>query len=238
MWPTLKRGVAAGAVVGLIYGLFTALVVHPLTASLVEMAHHGAHGHEAGAHSHAVPETTTAVVSTGSGVLWGIFLGGVFGLLYYFLEPAIPGTAAIRPYVLAGAGFLTVSVSPWLVLPPVAPGMEHQLAASTRIWLYAGMMLAGAALSVLAVALYRRIGSDWRRGAAAGLAPVAAAVVFVPLLAPATATAGGLPTDLVVAYRSLVIFGQAGLWVGLATAYRWLGAFSTDRVTLAHETQI
>lgn len=236
MWPTLKRGVAAGAVVGLVYGLFTALVVHPLTTSIAEMAHHA--GHEAGAHSHAVPETTTAVVSTGSGVLWGIFLGGAFGLLYYFLEPAIPGTDAIRPYVLAGAGFLTVSVSPWLVLPPVAPGMEHQLAISTRIWLYAGMMVAGAALSVLAVALYRRAGADWRRGAAAGLAPVAAAVVFVPLLAPATATASGLSTDLVVAYRSLVVFGQAGLWVGLATAYRWLGTFSTDRVTLAHETQI
>lgn len=237
MWPTLKRGAAAGTIVGLVYGLFMALVAHPLTASLAEMAHHGAHG-EAGADSHAVSETTTALVSVGSGVLWGIFLGGAFGLFYYFLEPAIPGSSAIRPYVLAGAGFLTISVSPWLVLPPVAPGMEHHLAASTRIWLYAGLMLAGAALSVLAVVLYRRTGSDWKRSAALGFAPIAAAIVFVPLLTPTFVSGGGLSADLVVAYRSLVIFGQAGLWVGLATAFRWLGTFSTDRVTLAHETQI
>ncbi len=237
MWPTLKRGVAAGTIVGLLYGLFTALVAHPLTASLAELAHHGAHG-EAGAHSHAVSKTTTALVSVGSGVLWGIFLGAVFGLLYYFLEPAIPGTAAVRPYVLAGAGFLTVSVSPWLVLPPVAPGMEHQLATSTRLWLYAGMMLGGAALSVLAVSLYRRSDAGWKRGAALGFAPIAAAIVFVPLLTPTTVAAGELSTELVVAYRSLVVFGQAGLWVGLATGFRWLGSHSTDRLTLANETQI
>lgn len=236
MWPTLKRGVAAGTLVGLVYGLFTALVVHPLTASLAEMAHHG--GHEAGGHSHVVSETTTAVVSVGGGVLWGTFLGAALGLLYYFLEPAIPGPTAVRPYVLAGAGFLAVSVGPWLVLPPVAPGMEHQLAASTRIWLYAGMMFVGAALSALAVALYRWAGTGRKRSAALGFAPVVAAIVFVPLLTPTFVTAGGLSTDLVAAYRCLVIFGQAGLWFGLATAFRWLGAFSTDRVALVHETQI
>lgn len=237
MWPTLKRAVAAGTVVGLVYGLFTALVTHPLTTSIQKLAHHG---HEAGAHSHAVSETTTAVVSVGSGVLWGIFLGTAFGLLYHFLEPVIPGSSAVRPYVLAGCGFLTVSVTPWLVLPPAAPGMEHQLAASTRLWLYAGLMLAGAALSALAVTLSRRAGSrDWRRGAAAGLAPVAAAVVFVPLLAPATVTAGGLSSDLVVAYRSLVLFGQGGLWLGLATVFRWLDAGTVARRTLTtNETQI
>ncbi|MXR50029.1 cobalamin cluster protein [Halovenus sp. WSH3] len=237
MWPTLKRGVAAGGLVGVVYGLFTAVVVHPLTASLAEIAHHGGHGHDAGAHSHAVSETTTAVVSVGSGVLWGIFLGAALGLAYYFLEPAVPGSSATRPYVLAGAGFLTVSVGPWLALPPVAPGMEHQLAASTRLVLYAGLMLAGAVLAVLGTALYRRAG-DRRRGVAAGLAPIVAAVAVVPLLTPTVVTAGGLSTDLVAAYRGLVVFGQAGLWFGLATAFRWLGPAPTNLDLTPHETQI
>lgn len=236
MWPILKRGVAAGTIVGVVYGLFTAFVTHPLTASVQEIAHHG---HQAGGHSHAVSETTTAVVSVGSGVFWGIFLGAAFGLVYYFLEPAIPGSSAVRPYLLAGAGFLTVSVGPWLVLPPVAPGMEHQLATLIRAWLYAGMMLVGATLSVLAVLLYQRVGSQsWIRGVCAGLLPIVAAIVCVPLLTPTFATAGELSTTLVVAYRSLVIFAQAGLWFGLASAFYWLEAFTTNRVPLTHETQI
>lgn len=235
MWATLRRGVAAGTVVGLLYGLFTAAVVHPLTAGLETLTHHG---HSHGGEAHAVSETTTALVGVGGGVLWGIALGVVFGLAYYFLEPALPGGAPVRPYVLAAVGFFTLSGAPWLLLPPVAPGMEHQLAVSTRLQLYAGMVLVGAALAVLAVLAYRRYSvEDWRRGLAAGFTPVVVVALVAVTVGPTTATSGTLSPGLVAAYRGLVVFGQVGLWVGLATTFRY---FETSRRLSieTHETQV
>lgn len=236
MWATLRRGVAAGTVVGLLYGLFTAAVVHPLTAGFAELGHHG-HSH-AGEQGHVVSETTTALVSVGGGVLWGIALGAAFGLSYYFLEPALPGTVAVRPYVLAAGGFLSVSGAPWLVLPPVAPGMDHQLAVSTRVQLYAGMMLVGVALTALAVLVYRRFGTrDPRRGVVAGLTPVVAVALVAVAFGPTTATSGTLSPELVAAYRGLVVFGQVGLWAGLAGTFQY---FETSRRLgiETHETQV
>lgn len=237
MWATLKRGVAAGTVAGVLYGLFTAVVAHPLTASLSDLGHHGhSHAEEGG---HVVSETTTALVSVGGGVLWGVFLGACFGLCYYLFEPALPGSNVVRPYVLAAAGFLTVSIGPWLALPPVAPGMEHQLAVSTRLWLYAGMMLVGAALTVICVTAYHRFGEqDWRRGLVAGVVPIVAVAVVVPLLTPASAAAGGLSPELVFAYRGIVVFGQAGLWVGLAATFSYLDTESRRLAVETHETQV
>lgn len=234
MWATLRRGVAAGAVVGLCYGLFTAAVVHPLTAGLESLAHHS----HAGKQAHAVSETTTALASVGGGVLWGIALGAAFGLAYYFLEPALPGTTAVRPYVLAAGGFLSVSGAPWLVLPPVAPGMEHQITVSTRLQLYAGMMLVGVGVAVLAVLAYRRWGTrDPRRGVAAGLTPVVAVAFTAVAVGPTTATSGTLPPALVAAYRGLVVFGQVGLWVGLAATFQYFET-SRRRGIETHETQV
>jgi len=92
---------------------------------------------------------------------------------------------------------------------------------------------------VVAVAAYRRFGGrDWRRGVAAGLAPIAAVGIVVPLLTPATATAGSLSPDLVFAYRGLVVFGQAGLWAGLAAAFSHFDTESRRLAVETHETQV
>ena len=115
LFAHLRRGLVAGAAGGVVYGLFVASVV----VSLVELAE----SFEAGGHEAAVSATTTVVVSVGGGVLWGLFLGLlVFGAVYYFFEPAIPGEGATRSYLLGAAGFVTVSGAPWLVLPPLPPG--------------------------------------------------------------------------------------------------------------------
>jgi hypothetical protein len=218
MWGYLKRGVAAGTVAGLGYGILLAIVGNPLTTYVAEAAHHG-HEHEA----HAVSETTTAVVSVGSGVLWGIFLGAVFGVAYYFIEPTVPGTERLRPVVLAGAGFFTVSIAPWLVLPPAAPGVEQSLGTRTRLLLYGSMMIAGAAVAMLAIGLSSRFVYRGRVAAVlAGLAPIALTTVVVTLVTPSVTTTGELSTELVTLYRGFVVLGQATLWLGLAGSYGWL----------------
>ncbi len=115
----LERGVLAGVIAGLAYGLYMALVANPLLgymetvaegsehgdhASAGEHAHAaGEHAHEAGEHAHAVSEATTAAVSIGSGVLWGILLGGA---------SRSPSTSSSRRCPVAGESRPTCSPEP------------------------------------------------------------------------------------------------------------------------------
>lgn len=221
---SLKRGIAAGIVAGLAYGLFMALVGNPLVGYMEHLAGHGGggHSHDGG---HAVSEATTAVVGVGSGVLWGILLGAAFGVAYYLIEPSLPGTGSARPYVLAGAGFLTVSGVPWLALPPVAPGTEQALATDLRLVIYGATMVLGAAICALSIAAYRRVRTehDWLAAVGAAAVPFvlcALPIVLVPAAAPGT--------ELAAAFRWLVVFGQVALWAILAGVYSWLDRRAGD----------
>lgn len=214
MIDAIKRGTAAGAVGGLAYGLFTWLVISPFVGYMERLAHHG---HD---HAHAVNETTTAIVSAGGGVLWGILLGAAFGAAYYLFEPALPG-GDLNAYVLAGIGFLTVSVTPWTVLPPVAPGMEQLYSTDLRVPLYAGLMLLGAIVASVSVLAYNRTSDT--RGEFAGVLAAAVplfALVLLAALSPRTLAGGEAPAELTTTFQWLVAFGQAGLWALLAASYR------------------
>ena len=225
----LRRGVTAGAVAGIAYGLYMLLVGNPLSEYVHDAGHdhghdhgggHGDHAHEAG---HAVSELTTAVVSAGSGLLWAILLGGGLAVALYLLEPAIPGSEGTKAYALAGAGFLTVSGVPWLVLPPAAPGAEHAYAVEPRLGIYVGLVILGAITAVGAVAAYKR---GRRRhvglGIASGAVPVLAVVAVLTLVAPTVTTHPGLPGDLVAAYQGLVVVSQAALWLLIAGSFNAL----------------
>lgn len=219
LWDSLRRGLAAGLVAGLAYGLFVALVGNPLVEYLAGHATHAGHDHAG--HADAVAELTTAAVSVGSAVLWGLFLGAAFGVAYYLFEPALPGGEG-RPYLLALAGFLTVSGVPWLALPPVPPGVGQALSMDTRILIYLGSMGLGALVCALAVAGYNRTRSKGRSvGIAAAAAPFA--LLAVPVLVVPANALGGLPAELATAYRWLVVLGQLALWLVLAAAYVRLG---------------
>lgn len=217
----LQRGVAAGAIAGAFYGAYVYLVLNPQVEYMEDAAHgDGGHGHDhAGGHAHdAVAEATTAAVSAGGGVLWGVLLGTCFAAAYYLLEPALPG-GDLRSYVLAAAGLVTVSLAPWSLLPPAAPGVEHLLSTDTRLLLYAGMMLVGAATSAASVYIYSRTrGEAGRlRALAAGAAPLA----VLPLVAVAAPElyAGGADPYLAGSFAWMVAFGQAALWMGIASTF-------------------
>jgi len=215
-----KRGLLAGGVTGLAYGLFMATVANPLVGYL-EHAQHG-HSH-AGETGSVVAESTTAIVSIGSGLLWAILLGGCFGLALYFLEPALPGRATARRLVLAASGFLTVSVTPWLVLPPFAPGAEQVVGIDTRFAIYAGLVVLGAALAAGSVRIYNRLKSRGRGLAVAGGAlPVVAAMLVLPAMSPTLVRHPELSADLVAAYRAMVVLSQGSIWLLIAATFGWL----------------
>lgn len=213
----LERGALAGLAGGLGYGLFLATVGSAFGAGLEAV--------ESG-HDHAgagVSEATTAAVSVGSGVLWGLLLGiVVFGVAYYFLEPALPGSGVTKRLGFAGGGFLVVSGAPWLVLPPQAPGVEQALPTETRMAWYGGLMALGAVVVVLAGLAHRETAD--RHLTVRTLATVAPlALLSVPvLLAPANPTHGHVPPALATAYRFTVVFGQVGLWATVAGVHAWL----------------
>jgi predicted cobalt transporter CbtA len=218
----LERGAVAGVAGGLVYGLFVATVGNAFTAGLETFEHsHGGGGP-------AVSELTTAVASIGGGVLWGLLFGvAAFGMAYFFLEPAIPGSGATKRLALAGAGFLTVSGAPWLVLPPQPPGVEQALGTEMRLTWYAGLMALGALVAVLAGFAYRR--TERRHTAVRlGAAALPLALLVVPVaLAPANPVHGDVPAALVAAYRWTVVFGQLLLWATIAGVHAWLGDSDT-----------
>jgi len=224
----LERGAVAGLVGGLGYGLFQATVGNTFTAGLETFE--SGHSHPGGP---VVDGLTTAAVSVGGGVLWGLLFGiAVFGIGYYFLEPVLPGRGVTQRLTLAGAGFLTVSGAPWLLLPPQTPGVEQTLATDTRIALYAGMMAVGALVAAACVVAYRRT-ADRHPVATAAATVLPLALLSVPVaLAPANPVTGPVPATLTAAYRWTVVFGQVGLWATVAAVHTWLG----EPAFLAEET--
>lgn len=232
------RGLKAGAVAGLAFGLFVALVGNPLIGYAETFEH--AHGHGGGP---AVPGAVTAAVSVAGGVLMGVLLGAVvLGAAFYFLEPAIPGEGGTKSYLLGAAGFVTVSGAPWLVLPPQPPGVEQSLPVETRLQLYAAAMAAGALACGLSGHAYVRLRERYGRPAGVGGALVPLCLLLVtPAVAPANAVSGSVPVGFALVFRTVTGAGQVGLWFVLASAHAWLlrrgsEASAGERTALADAT--
>jgi hypothetical protein len=234
------RGLKAGAVAGLAFGLFVVLVASPLVAVAEERAGHGhadgehggAHEHEA-AHDHvsvgplSVPTAALSMLTNLLGGLgWGVLLGVGFGVAFYLLEPAIPGAGDTPVHLLGAAGLLVVSGAPWLAVPPQPPGVEGVTRAVHGLW-YGGAMLAGAVACLATGGLYRRLtgaGRDRR------VAVLVAALPLLPLLAlPVVSPAAGAPDAFTAAYRGVVLAGQVGLWLVLTTAFARFHRRGLDR---------
>lgn len=212
---TLVRGLKAGAVAGIAYGLFVAFIGTPL----IEIAE----AYETHDHAAAIPDLTATITSIGAGVLWGLLLGAiVFGFAYYLFEPALPGTTTTKSFILATAGFITISGAPWLVLPPQPPGIEHALPTDTRILWYAIMMATAALAITIAITLYNQLPttSHTQRLTIAALPFL---LLLIPLgLAPPNPTTGPVPDSVVTIFRATSVAGQLGLWLLLGTTHAWL----------------
>lgn len=226
----ITRGLKAGSVAGIAFGVFVALVGNPL----IGYAETFEHGHGGGP---VVSGAVTTAVSIVGGILLGILFGTVvLGLAFYFLEPVIPGVAGTKSYVLGAAGFITVSGAPWLVLPPQPPGIEQALATEVRIGWYLAMMLTGALACGLAGYAYTRLRRSYGRPAAfvgalvaLGLIPVVAAI------SPANPVSGPIPVELAYVFRTVTGVGQVGLWVVLASAHAWLLRRDRDGTPYSNE---
>ncbi len=177
------------------------------------------------------------MVSVVGGVLLGVLLGiVVFGVIYYLLEPVLPGRGSvdIDSYLLGGAGFITVSGAPWLLFPPQPPGVEQSLSVDVRIAWYAFMMGVGALSCGLAGHVYRRFADRSRAIAAFGTVAAFGLLPLATVVAPTNSVTGPIPADLATVIRAITAMGQVGFWFVLATVHAWL--VRRDRSTPEPET--
>jgi predicted cobalt transporter CbtA len=225
----MRRGLKAGLVGGIVYGVFVALIGNPFISFIETIGgHHGSsHAH---AHTHApvVSGAVTNVVSIGGGIALGLLFGAVvFGGVYYFLEPELPGRADTRSYLLGGAGFVTVSGAPWMLFPPQLPGVEQALPVDVRIAWYAIMMGVGAIACGLSGYAYGQLRTQRQIVALAG---GAVPLFLIPVVALLGATSLGVQAGiwmtgagaLVRSFQAIVAFGQIGLWMVIAGVHAWL----------------
>ncbi|MFB6206386.1 MAG: CbtA family protein [Haloglomus sp.] len=238
------RGLKAGVVAGLAFGLFVVLVASPLVAVAEERAGHHAEGGEHGS-EHAAHEAANGHVAVGplavpttvlgtltdllGGVGWGALLGVGFGVVYYLLEPAIPGAGDVPVFLLGAAGLVTISGAPWLAVPPQPPGVEGASLDVRGLW-YGGALLAGAVACLASGACYRRLtasGRDSRLSALVAALPLAA-LLGLAVVSP-VATGSGPSGPFAAAYRGVVLAGQVGLWLVLTTTFARLHRRGLDR---------
>ena len=216
----LRRGMAAGLLAGLLAGLFAFLVGEPALdrAIALEEASAGAH-HEEEVFSRST-QKAGLFFATG---LFGVTVGGVFGIVYaFFRERLAAGSDFRRSTFLAGAIFVGAFLIPFLKYPANPPSIGDPSTIRERTAAYFTLValsllatliawLASRSLKARGVAALRR-----RLVVGAGLVVVMGALF---LLLPAAPSAGGFPFGALWAFRLSSFGTQLVFWAGLGLLF-------------------
>lgn len=222
----LVRGLAAGLVAGILAGLFGLGFGEPsLERALASAGHdHGDSASASAGHSHGGEseedvfgrgvQKVGLVVGTS---LYGVVIGGVFGLVSAFIRGRSELGGWAQSLVLAGAVFTGAVLVPFLKYPPNPPGGEST-AGQTPAY------LAMVALSLLAIFFAWRV---WRSMAGvsmpvrqlstAGFLVVSLAALYA--LLPAPIGPGAVEAGVLWQFRLASLGTQAVLWGALGCGF-------------------
>lgn len=216
----LRRGMAAGLLVGLLAGVFAFFVGEPIldrAIALEEAAHHE-EGHE----EVFTRSTQKAGLFFATG-LFGVTTGGVFGISYaFFRERLAAGSDFKRSITLAGAIFAGAFLIPFLKYPANPPTVGDPATIRERTAAYFTLV----ALSLLAIFLAwlaaralksRGINARNRRLMAGAGLVVVMGVLF--LILPAAPSSDGFPSGLLWAFRISSFGTQLIFWAGLGVLF-------------------
>ncbi len=227
----LRRGMAAGLLAGLLAGLFAFLVGEPIldrAIALEESAHVHAHGGGDHAHGGGGGEENFSRPTQKVGLffatgLFGVTVGGVFGIVYaFFRERLAAGSDLKRSISLAGAIFLGAFLIPFLKYPANPPSVGDPSTIRERTAAYFTLV----ALSLLATLIAwisarsleaRGVGVSRRRLAVGAGLVLVIGVLF--LLLPAAPSAGGFPSGTLWAFRLSSLGTQVAFWAGLGLLF-------------------
>jgi hypothetical protein len=215
----LRRGMAAGLLAGLLAGLFAFLVGEPALdrAIALEEASRGAH------HEEVFSRTTQKVGLFFATGLFGVTVGGVFGIAYaFFRERLAPGSDLRRSISLAGAIFVGAFLIPFLKYPANPPSIGDPSTIRERTAAY--FTLVAITLLVMLVAWLaarslqaRGMDAPRRRlTVGTGLVVVVGALFFA---LPAAPSEDAFPFGLLWAFRLSSFGTQLVYWAGLGLLF-------------------
>ncbi len=219
----LRRGMAAGLLAGLLAGLFAFSVGEPLLdrAIAIEEAstHGGAHHHDEEVFSRPT-QKAGLFFATG---LFGVTVGGVFGLAFAFFRGRLAADSDFKRSVyLTAAVFAGAFLIPFLKYPanPPTVGDPDTIGARTAAYftLVALSLLVVLAAWLAAHALRERGVETARRRVIVGAGLVlAVAALFLTL--PAAPSAGDFPAGLLWGFRLSSFGTQLVFWAGLGVVF-------------------
>lgn len=224
----IRRGVAAGLVAGLMAGLFLLFVgAGPIEQAIVFERPH-ARGH----HDELVSRDIQRVGLVGGLVLYGIVLGGVLGWIHALARGSQDRRSPWqRAWLLAGAGFVAVSLIPFLKYPADPPGIADDTTVGGRTLAYLALMTIsiGALLGawLLSSILRRRGLSSPQRHLLVGFAYLTLVLGAFALL-PSAPDPGAFPADVLWSFRMISIAAHALLWASLGLVFG-LGTLHAER---------
>ena len=218
----LRRGMAAGLLVGLLAGLFAFFIGEPVLdrAVALEEASEGAH------HEEIFSRSTQKVGLYFATGLFGVTVGGVFGIAYaFFRDRLAAGSDLGRSVSLAGAIFVGAFLIPFLKYPANPPSVGDPSTIRERTAAYFALVALSLLTMLVAWLTARTLkarGLDApRRRIMVGVGLVlVVAVLFVSL--PAGPSAEGFPSGLLWAFRFSSLGTQVVFWAGLGLLFGWL----------------
>ncbi len=224
MSPLLRligRGAAAGAVAGALSVVVSFLLGEPYVSSAIALEQAGG-GPGEEVFSRGTQLFGLVVVSLLIGVAIGILFGAVYAIVHRQDPDADPWRRAIR---LAAAGFVGVSLIPFLRYPanPPAVGDPGTVDARTRLYLLAilvGLAAVTAAWQLHRALLARGAAEPLRQLAVVGIVLLGVAATF---LLPGVDEPTAAPADLIWGFRVASLATLATLWFGLGAAFGLLG---------------
>jgi predicted cobalt transporter CbtA len=209
----LKAVILAGLLAGAALATFHSLLTEPVIdqAIAIEEAHEAHHDEGPPLVSR---DTQKRGLIAGS-VLYGLFVGLIFGGAFYLAQSALPTRRVLtRAALLALAAYCLVTLLPFLKYPANPPGVGQPETIEYRQSLYLTFLLLSMVGGVAAAIAAR--GGVPRWIAVAGFASFALALY---VLMPANPDPIEMPFGLVLRFRALSLAGLTFFWLVLGLAF-------------------
>lgn len=223
--PTLGSALAAGLIAALVVAAFHLLLTEPVVDQAIALEEQlaGEQGPQEEALIGREVQRPGLVIGF---LLYGLSWALLYAVVYYFAEPWLPGfSPAGRGLVLAGIGYWSIALFPFLKYPANPPGVGDPESIAYRQGLYLAALGVALASAVGAVLLgqhvHSRTDSPWLGGLAA-LALLAPVSALAYLALPANPDAVRMPADLVGSFRALSLAGLTLFWSALGLGFAFL----------------
>lgn len=221
----LVRGMLAGLVAGLVYFVFAYLFGEPpVNAAIVYEEQLAA---AAGEVSTEAPLVSRGIQSTlglaVAALVYGAVIGGILSLVYASVVGRVGSLSArATAAVIAGIGFVSVALVPFLKYPANLPASTLDTTVGQRTGPFVALIILSVLLAIGAAMLGRSLAA--RMGAwnatLASTGAYAVAVGILGFLLPTVAeTPADFPADVLYDFRVASIGGQLVLWAVLGLVF-------------------